>query len=120
MRYWNIYENKIQGNGTQNKSYIFVEDLIEAILLIVWSNEKGINIYNVGGDGSTTVKEIADMVCEKLKLKGVQYNYSGGDRGWKGDIPTFQFDLSKIHRCGWEAKRNSNQAVQATLDAVLP
>jgi UDP-glucose 4-epimerase len=110
---------EILGDGTQNKSYIFVEDLIEAILLVIWKNEKGVNIYNVGGDGSTTVKEIADMVCTKLKLKDVTYNYSGGDRGWKGDIPTFQFDLTKIHRCGWKAKHSSNQAVRATLDAVL-
>lgn len=110
---------EILGDGTQNKSYIFVEDLIEAILLVIWKNEKGVNIYNVGGDGSTTVKEIADMVCTKLKLKDVTYNYSGGDRGWKGDIPTFQFDLTKIHRCGWKAKHSSNQAVRATLDAVI-
>jgi UDP-glucose 4-epimerase len=109
----------ILGDGTQNKSYIFVEDLIDAILLVVWNNGKGVNILNVGGDGSTTVKEIADMVCAKLKLENVKYNYSGGDRGWKGDIPTFQFDLTKIHRYGWKAKHNSNQAVQATLDAVL-
>lgn len=110
---------EILGDGTQNKSYIFVGDLIEAILLVVWRNEKGINIYNAGGDGSTTVKEIADMVCAKLKLKDVKYNYSGGDRGWKGDVPTFQFDLTKINCCGWKARYSSNQAVQATLDAVL-
>jgi UDP-glucose 4-epimerase len=115
----NQTELEILGDGTQNKSYIFVEDLIDAILLTVWNDENGVNIFNVGGDGSTTVREIADMVCAKLKLENVKYNFSGGDRGWKGDIPTFQFDLTKIHRHGWKAKHNSNQAVQATLDVVI-
>jgi UDP-glucose 4-epimerase len=64
----------ILGDGTQNKSYIYVEDLIDAISLVVWNDEKGVNIFNVGGNGSTTVKEIADMVCAKLGLKNVQYN----------------------------------------------
>ncbi|GHV91878.1 UDP-glucose 4-epimerase [Spirochaetia bacterium] len=110
---------EVLGDGTQNKSYIFVQDLIEAILMIALSGDKGVNIYNIGGDGSTTVREIADMVCAKLGLKDVSYIYSGGDRGWKGDIPTFQFDVSKIHQRGWYAKHNSTEAVQATLDAIL-
>jgi UDP-glucose 4-epimerase len=110
---------KILGDGTQCKSYIFVQDLIDAILMIGLSDDKGLNIYNIGGDGSTTVKEIADMVCGKLGLSGVVYIYTGGDRGWKGDIPTFRFNISKIHQRGWYTKRNSTEAVQATLDAVL-
>ncbi|GHT85811.1 hypothetical protein FACS1894137_10560 [Spirochaetia bacterium] len=110
---------KILGDGTQSKSYIYVHDLIDVIFLIALNGDKGINIYNVGGNGSTSVREIADMVCAKLGLKDVSYIYSDGDRGWKGDIPTFQFNLSRIHRCGWTAKHTSNQAVQATLDDVL-
>jgi UDP-glucose 4-epimerase len=109
----------ILGDGTQCKSYIFVHDLIDAILMIALGDDRGLHIYNIGGDGSTTVKEIADMVCNKLNLNDVVYNYSGGDRGWKGDIPTFQFDISKISSKGWYAKHNSKEAVQATLDAVL-
>jgi UDP-glucose 4-epimerase len=93
--------------------------LIEAILMVSLSEGKGVGIYNVGVDGTTSVREIADMVCAKLNLKDVSYIYSGGDRGWKGDVPTFQYDLTKIRQRGWVAKHNSNQAVQATLDAIL-
>jgi len=110
---------EILGDGTQNKSYMFVQDLIDAILLVSFGKGRGVNIYNVGGEGSTTVKEIADMVCAKMGRKNVRYEFSGGDRGWKGDIPAFQFDLSKIHLLGWKARHTSNQAVQATLDAIF-
>jgi UDP-glucose 4-epimerase len=110
---------EILGDGTQSKPYIHIDDLIEAILMIVFSGEKGVNIYNVGVDGTTSVREIADMVCSKLHLHNVSYIFSGGDRGWKGDVPTFQYDLSKIRQRGWLARYNSNQAVQATLDAII-
>jgi UDP-glucose 4-epimerase len=110
---------EILGDGTQHKPYIYIDDLIEAILLIALNDESGMNIYNVGVEGTTSVKEIADMVCKNLGLQNVQYNYSGGDRGWKGDVPTFQYDLSKIHKRGWAAQYNSNQAVQVTLDKVI-
>lgn len=110
---------EILGDGTQRKSYLYVHDLIDAMLHIGLSDDKGVNIYNVGGEGATTVTEIADMVCARLNLKEVAYSYTGGDRGWKGDIPTFQFDMSKIHQRGWQAQHRSTQAVQATLDAIF-
>jgi UDP-glucose 4-epimerase len=110
---------EILGDGTQHKPYIYIDDLIEAIMLVALSDEKGMQIYNVGVEGTTSVKEIADMVCEKLGLQNVQYHYSGGNRGWKGDVPTFQYNLTKIHKRGWKALYNSNQAVQATLDKTL-
>jgi UDP-glucose 4-epimerase len=110
---------EILGDGTQNKPYIYIDDLIDAILLVVFGDDQGMNIYNIGVEGTTAVNEIADMVCRKLKLKNVHYIYTGGDRGWKGDVPTFKYDLSKIYQCGWKAKYNSNQAVQITLDKLI-
>jgi len=109
----------ILGDGTQCKPYIYVLDLIEAILQITFSNEKGVNIYNIGVEGETTVKEIADMVCQKLGLKDVMYEFTSGNRGWKGDVPSFQYDLTKIHERGCYAKHNSNESVKATLDSVI-
>ena len=107
---------EILGDGTQCKPYIYVLDLIEAILMVSFSNEKSVNIYNLGVEGATTVRNIADMVCTKLRLKDVEYKFTHGDRGWKGDVPSFQYDLTKIHNRGWQAKHTSNESVQATLD----
>jgi UDP-glucose 4-epimerase len=110
---------EILGDGTQHKPYIYIDDLINAILLVIQCYEHGVNIYNVGVEGTSSVTEIADMVCAKLGLKNVQYIYSGGNRGWKGDVPTFQYDLSKIHQHGWKAKYNSTESIQATLDILM-
>lgn len=109
---------EILGDGTQSKPYLYVLDLVEAIVEFSKIQGKGVEIYNVGVEDTTTVTEIADMVCEKMKLKNVQYKYTGGNVGWKGDVPTFQYDLSKIYGMGWKAKHNSNDSVRETLKNV--
>ena len=115
----NPSELEILGDGTQSKPYIYIDDLIDAILLISMNGETGLQIYNVGVEGKTTVKRIADMVCEIMNLSHVQYKFTGGNIGWKGDVPSFQYDLTKIHKKGWKAKLTSDEAVKATLATVL-
>lgn len=115
----NPHELEILGDGTQNKPYIYVEDLVDAIIKFSFAGEKGVNIYNMGVEGSTSVKKIADLVCEAMGLENVEYKFTGGNRGWKGDVPAFQYDLSKIHAKGWRAAHNSDESVQETLRHVL-
>ena len=54
-----------------------------------------------------------------MGLKGIPYNYTGGRGGWKGDVPKFQYDLSKIHNTGWKAKYESDKAVELTVENVI-
>lgn len=115
----NPRELVILGDGTQCKPYIYVDDLVEAILDYSLSMEKGISTYNLGVEGATSVRKIADLVCEAMGLADVKYNFTGGNIGWKGDIPQFQYDLSKIHSKGWKARYTSDEAVKATLKAIL-
>lgn len=110
---------EILGDGTQCKPYIYVTDLVEAIEKYMVTNTKGMLIYNLGVEGATTVTKIADIICEKMGLKDVKYNYTGGNIGWKGDVPRFQYDLSKIYSTGWKASYNSDQAVAKTVEVVL-
>jgi UDP-glucose 4-epimerase len=109
---------QILGNGTQNKPYLYIHDLVEAMLKVSFSEAKGINIYNIGTEGSTSVAEIADMVCARMGLKDVSYLYTKGNRGWKGDVPSFKYDLNKIHLWGWRARYNSSEAIQAALNSM--
>lgn len=109
---------EILGDGTQEKPYIYVEDLVEAILFAVGSEEKGMNIYNIGVEGKTSVRRIADMVCNSMGLGDVEYFFTGGHVGWKGDVPSFQYNLDKIHQKGWKAHHTSDESVQATLDSL--
>lgn len=113
-------ETKLQilGDGRQTKPYIYVEDLVNAILQFM-NAEKGVNLYNVGAEGITSVREIADIICEEMELKGVKYEFTGGESGWKGDVPRFLYNTDKIHKAGWKARYTSNEAVRMTVRKVL-
>lgn len=110
---------RILGDGTQSKPYLYVMDLIDAILRYRYVQDIGITLYNIGVEGQTSVTKIADIICEKMKLSNIPYNYTGGKGGWKGDVPKFQYDLTKIHNAGWSASCNSDQAVERTIEEVL-
>lgn len=106
---------QILGDGRQTKPYIYVTDLINAIMRFKGKAENGVAIYNVGVEGATSVTAIADMICEEMKLSEVAYEYTGGEGGWKGDVPRFQYCLDKIHNAGWKASYTSDEAVRETI-----
>lgn len=109
----------ILGDGSQCKPYIYVEDLVDAILRMTEEPEQGTHVFNVGVESATSVKEIADMVCAGMGLQNVKYSFTDGNRGWKGDVPRFQFDLERIYNTGWRPQYSSREAVQKTIKKVL-
>lgn len=117
----NPNELEILGNGTQCKPYIYVHDLIEAITMLTNKFEKGEFVYNISvTSNGTTVTRIAEIVVEELGLSDVTFKYTGGDRGWKGDVPCFSYDISKLLATGWVPKHTSDEAVRQTVkDAVV-
>lgn len=110
---------RILGDGQQSKPYLYVADLIRAIMQFQETGKTGITLYNVGVETQTSVTKIADIVCEKMGLAKIPYHYTGGRGGWKGDVPRFQYDLDKIHRAGWKARYTSDEAVARTVEDVL-
>lgn len=116
----NPNELEILGDGTQTKPYLYVIDLVEAITMFTLDIEmkKGVQIYNAGVETATSVTTIADIVCEELGYENVKYNYTGGNIGWKGDVPKFQYDLTKIHNMGWKAKHTSDESVRDTVKFI--
>ena len=108
----------ILGDGRQCKPYIFVKDLIDAIMMFK-DAPQGVSLYNVGVETATSVTRIAEIVCDKMGLTGIPFEYTGGRGGWKGDVPVFSYDLSKIHNAGWYAKMTSDEAVEKTVEAVI-
>ena len=105
-------------DGTQTKPYLYVFDLIEAIMKFK-NIGKGVTLYNVGVDTATSVTRIAEIVCQKMGVSNVSFEYTGGKGGWKGDVPKFQYDLNKIHTAGWTAKHTSDEAVALTVENNL-
>ena len=112
---------RILGNGTQSKSYIYVDDVIDAMLLVYDKlqneNELFFDIFNVATDDYITVTDIAHIACRiaGCKKNSVDFQYSGGDRGWKGDVPKVLFDVAKIKKIGWKAKKTSREAIESSI-----
>ena len=109
----------ILGDGKQAKSYLLSGECVEAMLFIVEHASESLNIYNLGCDDSLPVIAIADMVVESLGLSGVEYQFTGGEGGWPGDVPRFRLDPSKLNRLGWTARRNSAEAVRIAIASSL-
>jgi len=113
---------EILGDGTQTKSYLYVDDCIEAIILSASKCQDKVETYNVGSEDKINVKEIADIVCEEMNLKNVKYHFTGGvdgGRGWAGDVKYMLLDVGKLKKLGWKPKLNSGQAVRKTVKALL-
>ncbi len=110
---------EILGDGKQTKPYIYVKDLVQAIVSMKESEQTGVRLYNLGVDSSTSVTRIADILCEEMELENVEYCYTGGEAGWKGDVPRFQYCLDKIHAAGWRAQYDSDEAVRMAVKHEL-
>jgi len=114
----NPAELKVLGNGRQNKPYLYVADLVEALLFIWGQAGEGLNYFNVGVESRTRVSEIASMVIEEMGLQA-RVLFGEGDRGWVGDVPEFDYVLAKVRALGWKAKRTSNEAVRLAIRRLL-
>ena len=110
---------RILGDGSQSKSYIHVEDVLDAVFLADEICSTKFDVFNVATGDYITVKQIADLACEVCGAGGVRYEFTGGDRGWKGDVPVVRFDSSKIGSLGWICNRTSAQAVRDSMAAML-
>lgn len=118
--YGNPCELEVLGNGTQCKPYIYVSDLIEAIIQLTKNFKLGEEIYNISvRSEGTSVTHIAEIVIDEMGLENVKIKYTGGDRGWKGDVPKFQYDISKILSTGWSPKYTSDEAVRQTVKDMI-
>ena len=104
----------VLGNGKQRKSYLYVQDCIDAIMLAVQKADEKVNIFNLGVDGYVEVNNSIEWICEELGVRP-RLEYSGGDRGWIGDNPFIFLDTKKIQSLGWVPKSDIQQGVIKTL-----
>ena len=109
---------EVLGNGAQNKPYVYVKDLVGAILFVWKSVSEKINLYNIGVNSRTRVSKIAQTVLEELGSTK-EIRYTGGAQGWVGDVPEFEYDLTKIHQLGWTASLSSDEAVRKAIQEIL-
>src|SRR5262245_58957476 len=110
---------RILGDGTQSKSYIHVRDVVEAVLLAAQRSKERFAVYNVATD-YITVTEIARLAveCAGLDVSNVELEYTGGDRGWKGDVPIVRLNADRIRRLGWDCRLGSREALRQSMMAM--
>ena len=107
----------VLGNGHQRKSYLYVQDCIDAILTALEKADGKVNIFNLGTDEYCEVNDSIGWICEHLGLRP-KLTYSGGERGWVGDSPFILLECSRIRALGWRPRLSIKQAVLATIKFV--
>jgi UDP-glucose 4-epimerase len=113
---------KILGDGSQSKSYVHVTDIVRAVLTAHDKTTAPFAAYNVATGDYITVREIAGLAveCVGLRADQVRFDYTGGDRGWKGDVPIVRLDTAKIRGLGWSCEASSREALRRSMLAMIP
>jgi len=116
----NPAELEALGDGRQQKPYLHVDELVDAMLFIQEQAAEPLNCYNIGPeDSATTVQYIAEAVARAAAPQAV-IRYTGGVKGWPGDVPRFSYSIGKLRRLGWSPKLTSDQAVDLAIRELAP
>jgi UDP-glucose 4-epimerase len=117
----NPSELPILGDGSQSKPYIHVSDVIKALDIAFYKQSKIFDIYNVAPDSYITVTEIANIVIQQMgdNYQKCNFTYSGGKRGWKGDVPVVRMNSDKIKSLGWLASYTSKEAINLSVSELI-
>jgi UDP-glucose 4-epimerase len=107
---------RVLGDGRQEKSYLYVEDCLRAMLLAAERHEAepGAHVYNLGTDETITVTDSIDIITEQLALSP-RIEYEGGRRGWAGDSPLIRLDTARIRALGWRPRLTIAESVRRTV-----
>jgi UDP-glucose 4-epimerase len=108
----------VLGNGLQRKSYLYVQDCIDAIFHALANSQHKVNIFNLGADEYCEVNDSIGWITGRLGLTP-KLEYSGGDRGWVGDNPFIFLDTEKIRALGWQPKLSIRTGIERTLDWLI-
>ena len=110
---------KILGDGKQVKSYLDVKDGVEGVTNIPDLHNEISAVFNLGHNQTMNVKDLADIVCDEMNLNSVEYEYSGGERGWLGDSPLVHLDTKKANSYGWKPKITIENSIRNTVRYLL-
>ena len=110
---------EVLGDGNQEKSYMSAKDCVHSMLHVIGLGEEGTALNNLGTGDTCSVSRIAEIVIEESGLEGVSIDYTGGRRGWAGDVPKTYLDVTKLLGTGFEPTAMSEQAVRDTARVLI-
>jgi UDP-glucose 4-epimerase len=109
---------EILGDGRQEKSYLSVEACVDGMLHVAQHAPDGRSAFNLGTRSTTAVVGIADIVSDVMGLDPT-YSFTGGDRGWTGDVPKMRLSIEKLRALGWDPGESSDEAVRSAAERLL-
>lgn len=112
-------ELEILGDGNQVKSYLTVDETLDAIEHVIEHAKDRLNLYNLGCGDQVSVTQIAEIIAKKMHLKDVSFKYTGGRQGWPGDVTEMNLETSKIEKLGWKARNTSKNAINIGVEDML-
>jgi len=115
----NPRELEILGDGNQEKPFFLVEDCVDGMLCAFNNSASQYDVYNLGCESFTRVTGIARIVAEEMGIKDIKFKYTGGRRGWPGDVPVVHFNVDKVKKLGWRARHTSDEAVRIAARRLL-
>ncbi len=110
---------EVLGNGLQEKSYMEVGDCVDGILHVIDNSNEPLNLFNLGSHDTSSVTRIAEIVIEETGCGGASIEYTGGDRGWAGDIPKAMLSIDKMLSTGYDVRYNSEEAIRHTAKCLI-
>jgi len=110
---------EVLGDGKQRKSYLLVEETVDGMFFAFERAKDQLNYFNLGSSDQITVKRIVDILVEEANLRDTKIVYTGGEVGWKGDVPRFLLSPEKMAKLGWKAKHSSEEAVRIATKLVI-
>ena len=116
----NPRELEILGDGNQTKSYFDVSDCVAGLIDIPLADKNiVVEAYNLANDETIKVKDLAPIVVDEMNLNNVKYRFTGGDRGWVGDVPITVLSFEKVKKLGWSTKISLENSVRRTVRYLL-
>ncbi len=110
---------EVLGNGLQEKSYMSAHDCVQAMVHLIDNTGSDVNLYNLGTGDTCSVRKIAEIVIEESGFEGVSVDYTGGDRGWAGDVPKTSLNVDNLFDTGFRPEMMSEDAIRHTANALI-
>ncbi len=110
---------EVLGNGLQEKSYMSAEDCVRAMIHLIGNSKENVSLYNLGTGDTCSVRRIAEIVVEESGLENVSIEYTGGDRGWAGDVPKTSLNVERLFATNFEPTMQSEGAIRNTVKELI-
>jgi UDP-glucose 4-epimerase len=115
----NPAELEVLGDGSQEKPYLHVGELVDAMTFLFQKQQNRLNVFNIAPDGSASTVRFMAEATVRLAAPGAKIRYTGGSKGWIGDVSKFQYSIEKLKAAGWKPRLTSNETVELAIKENL-